>query len=126
MKLLNILFIFLSTSYGFIQLSTVKTNIHRTLSTNNLLFKNEDNKIINNKSKNFLKLIRYKNILPTFLLSLTGGLLINPSKIITPVFIVSVINTILIMSSSMVLNDIFDINIDLFLKNIFYYYIFTI
>jgi len=115
MKLLNILFIFLSTTYGLINLSNVKINIHNTLlSSKKMIFKKDDNNKIsyNNKCKNLLKLIRYKNILPTFLLSLTGGLLINPTKILSCVFLISVINTILIMSSSMVINDIFDINID--------------
>lgn len=115
MKLLNILFILLSTTYGLINISNVKINIHNTLlSSNKIIFKNDDNNKVSykNKSKNLLKLIRYKNILPTFLLSLTGGLLINPTKILSCGFFISVVNTILIMSSSMVINDIFDINID--------------
>lgn len=68
-----------------------------------------------NKINSYLKLIRYKNILPTLLLSFTGGWLMNQSIIQlleSPYFIISTINTILIMSSSMIINDIYDIEID--------------
>jgi len=68
-----------------------------------------------NKINSFLKLIRSNNIVPTFLLCFSGGWIMNPSieKLInSPQFIVSTIDTILIMSASMVLNDIYDIEID--------------
>ena len=67
------------------------------------------------KSKSFLKLIRHENILPTLLLSFSGGFIANKSimKIIkNPYFVITTINTLLILSSSMILNDIFDIEID--------------
>ena len=67
------------------------------------------------KSKNYLKLIRCSNIIPTFALSFSGGFIMNKSlyKLLnSSTFIVSVINTILIMSSSMIINDIIDLNID--------------
>ena len=70
---------------------------------------------IKSKTNSYLKLIRYKNIAPTFLLSLTGGWLMNPSLfelIQNPSFIGASLNTILIMSSSMVVNDIYDVEID--------------
>jgi 4-hydroxybenzoate polyprenyltransferase len=70
---------------------------------------------INPKTKSFLKLIRYQNVAPTFLLSFTGGWLINPSLyqlFSNPYFIGSSLNTLLIMSSSMILNDIQDLKID--------------
>jgi len=70
---------------------------------------------IKNKSLSFLKLIRSKNILPTLLLSFSGGFVMNPSIyniLKSSIFITSTIITLLIMSCSMIINDIFDINID--------------
>jgi 4-hydroxybenzoate polyprenyltransferase len=68
-----------------------------------------------NKFQSLLKLMRVKSIPPTFLLCFSGGWIMNPSlpnllKSVT--FIVSTINTLLIMSASMVINDICDIEID--------------
>lgn len=63
----------------------------------------------------FWKLIRYKNLFPTFLLSLTGGWMMNSSPyqlFRCSTFLAATLNTLLIMSSSMVINDLFDINID--------------
>jgi geranylgeranylglycerol-phosphate geranylgeranyltransferase len=68
-----------------------------------------------NKIKSFMKLIRINNVLPTLLLSFSGGWIMNPSFINLlncKIFIVSTINTLLIMSSSMIINDLFDIEID--------------
>jgi 4-hydroxybenzoate polyprenyltransferase len=81
---------------------------------------NENNKYnekINsiNKISNFFKLIRYNNIIPTTLLCFSGGWIINPSisnLLYSTSFIISTVDTILIMSASMVLNDIFDLEID--------------
>lgn len=67
-----------------------------------------------NKLPEYLSLIRYKNILPTILLNLSGGWIMDRSIHIfssTP-FIVSIINTFLISSTSMVINDLYDIEID--------------
>lgn len=67
------------------------------------------------KLKNFMELIRYENILPTILLNFSGGWIANPSLhnlLHSTPFIISIITTILIMSSSMIINDIIDINID--------------
>ena len=72
------------------------------------------NKIIF-KKRNFAKLIRSENIFPTLLLNFSGGWIVNPSLYnlfhSTP-FIISALTTILIMCSSMIINDILDINID--------------
>lgn len=71
--------------------------------------------IFHEKKRGFLQIIRYKNILPTFLLFFSGGWIINPSLISlfsNIYFIISSINTILIMSTSMIINDLFDIEID--------------
>ena len=67
------------------------------------------------KSKSFMKLIRSNNIIPTMLLSFTGGWIINPSLwhlLHSQTFLVGSLNTLLVMSSSMVINDIFDVKID--------------
>jgi 4-hydroxybenzoate polyprenyltransferase len=67
------------------------------------------------KINSFLKLIRYTNILPTILLFFSGGYIINPclsNLLYSTKFIISLINTILVMSNSMILNDIFDIEVD--------------
>jgi len=71
-------------------------------------------KNIYSKCNSFFKIIRAQSILPTFLLCFSGGWMINPSinLLYSKSFIVSTINTILIMSSSMVLNDIYDLEID--------------
>ena len=68
-----------------------------------------------NKFQSLLKLMRVKGIPPTFLLCFSGGWIMNPSlpNLLKSVpFIVSVVNTLLITSASMVINDIFDIEID--------------
>jgi len=70
---------------------------------------------IQKKTYSFLKLARYKNIPPTLLLIFTGGYLVQPSiplLLSYSNFLVATINTILIMMNSMVLNDLFDIEID--------------
>jgi geranylgeranylglycerol-phosphate geranylgeranyltransferase len=81
---------------------------------NNNLIDKVINKIIY-KKRNFAKLIRSDNILPTLLLNFSGGWIANPSVYnlfhSTP-FIISMLTTILIMCSSMIINDILDINID--------------
>jgi geranylgeranylglycerol-phosphate geranylgeranyltransferase len=72
-------------------------------------------KRITNKTNHYLRLIRSENILPTLLLSFTGGWIMNPSiynLFHSTRFISASIITILVMSSSMVINDLFDIEID--------------
>lgn len=67
------------------------------------------------KMKNIAKLIRVGNTLPTLLLSFTGGWITNPSLhslLSSPTFILSSINTILVMYVSMIINDIFDLEVD--------------
>jgi 4-hydroxybenzoate polyprenyltransferase len=75
-----------------------------------VLFKDRPPKIVS-----ILRLIRYKNIMPTLALGFSGGWLMNPSFLhlcSSPIFLTSIWNTISIMSTSMILNDIFDIEID--------------
>jgi 4-hydroxybenzoate polyprenyltransferase len=102
MKILNFILFFLTTSSAYLS-NPLKNKETLFMTKNNLVIKKRDS---------ILNLIRYKNIIPTLFIGLTGGVLLNPKKIITPVFLVSLIDTILIMSSSMILNDIYDINID--------------
>jgi geranylgeranylglycerol-phosphate geranylgeranyltransferase len=62
-----------------------------------------------------MRLIRCDNLLPAFLLNLSGGFIINPSfnnLLHNTNFILSSIITSLIMSTSMIINDIYDIKID--------------
>jgi len=70
---------------------------------------------IKQKMKNIAKLIRVGNTLPTLLLSFTGGWIANPSLynlFTSPTFLVSSINTIFVMYVSMIINDIFDLDVD--------------
>ena len=67
------------------------------------------------KLQSFLKLMRVNSLPPTFLLCFSGGWIINPSLPMlakSVPFIVSTINTLLITSASMVINDIYDVEID--------------
>jgi len=73
--------------------------------------------IIAKKRIGFLKIIRHKNILPTFFLCFSGGWIMCPSWVSlwsNPHFLVTTIITILVMSTSMIINDLFDLDIDTF------------
>lgn len=70
---------------------------------------------LHQKTTGLLKLVRYKNILPTTLLSFTGGYIIQPSittLLHNPSFLIGILNTVLIMCSSMIMNDLFDMKVD--------------
>ena len=92
--------------------------IHSLSIINTINTKNNANKTINKfktKAGGFVKIIRPQNIIPTLFLCFTGGWIVNPSiknLLSSPKFIVSSINAITIMSSSMIINDIFDLEID--------------
>jgi len=63
----------------------------------------------------FLALIRVENILPTLFLSIAGGWIANPSfynLIRCKEFYAGIAVTLLVLSNSMILNDIFDVEID--------------
>lgn len=67
------------------------------------------------KTSGFFKLIRPLNILPSAFVSFTGGWIMNPqlgNLLHSPAFISGIANTIIIMSTSMILNDLFDIPLD--------------
>ena len=104
-------FIFLgsSTSYKII-------NTRKIINRKIILYDNiNNNESKNNKIDGFLQLIRAKNIIPCFFLNFSGGFIMEPS--ITELFynknfIISSVITSLIMSTSMIINDLFDIDID--------------
>lgn len=98
---MKILYLLLSTVYCFQIKPIIKPNLKLYSSPNN-------------KLNGYLELIRYEYIFPTTLLNLSGGWIMNPSidLLFNKPFIISVMNTLLIMSSSMILNDIYDIEID--------------
>lgn len=75
----------------------------------------EPKKTVTQHLKSVLRLIRHKNIAPTLAISAAGGWIANPSPefLIKPEFLASCAVTIAVMSSSMILNDISDYNIDL-------------
>lgn len=85
--------------------------------TNSLILSKENKHlpVILSKMKSYLRLIRYKNILPTVGLSLTGGFLVNPhfyNIITSKKLIISTLIIVGAMSSSMIMNDLFDMKID--------------
>ena len=70
---------------------------------------------LKNKISDLIKMTRPKNIIPTMLLNFSGGWIMNPSfnnLIHSTPFIASVANTILVLMSSMIINDIYDCQID--------------
>jgi 4-hydroxybenzoate polyprenyltransferase len=98
-------------------LYTLQNNriLRDSLSNNQIIINNPIPINKNIKIQSFFQLIRSKSILPTFLLCFSGGFITNPSINVllkSTQFIVSIINIILITSSSMIINDIFDIEID--------------
>lgn len=114
LNLFKILFyIFLgtsSTSYKIINNRNIIKN-KKTIMYNNII-NDHNNK---NKIDGFLQLIRAKNIIPCFFLNFSGGFMMEPSIIAllhNTNFIISSIITSLIMSTSMIINDLFDIEID--------------
>lgn len=106
-----LLSIFMNTK-GF----TVNNNWNRKMSLRT--FESYDSLQYNNlikKTKGFVKLIRPENLLPTLTLNLAGGWLAQPSfnyLIQSKQFLIGTILTSLIMSLSMVTNDICDIEVD--------------
>jgi len=85
------------------------------MNTLNVPKKENINIIIKRKTQGFIKIIRPQNIIPTLFLCFTGGWIGNPSirsLLNSPKFIVSSINAVTVMSSSMIINDLFDLEID--------------
>ena len=71
-------------------------------------------KYFENKNRSFLKLIRANNIPATTFLCFSGGFIMNPSVRLfqNKYFWISTLLTNLIMSASMIINDIFDMEVD--------------
>lgn len=68
---------------------------------------------LSSKINGLLQITRAKSVIPpTLLLCFSSGWLMNPSLIQPLAFYVSTIDTILVMSASMVINDIYDIEMD--------------
>jgi len=106
--------------FGIINTTGLKFIPEKTNRLNNALYEKQS-PILNtfpeplSKIKNLVKLIRPKSILPTLFLCGAGGFIMNPSLtnlIHSKTFITSVSSTILILSSSMVINDVYDVKID--------------
>ena len=106
---------------NFINGLTFANNLHKephnNQHINTLIVSKKDNinTIIKTKTRGFVKIIRPQNIIPTLFLCFTGGWIVNPSiqsLFNSPKFIVSSINAVTVMSSSMIINDIFDLEID--------------
>jgi geranylgeranylglycerol-phosphate geranylgeranyltransferase len=110
--------------FGIINTIAYKNiNLHNKITTikSNLAISNNNQTFIKNifyhpkKIQSLFKLVRSNNIIPTTLLCFSGGWIINPSiynLLNSNTFIVSILITVLIMSASMVINDIYDIEID--------------
>jgi geranylgeranylglycerol-phosphate geranylgeranyltransferase len=89
-----------------------------TFTNVSMIKKEKENRVLDRlktKTQGFVKIIRPQNIIPTLFLCFTGGWITNPSVkslLKSPTFIVSSINSVIVMSSSMIINDIFDLEID--------------
>jgi len=101
--------------YKFTHLYKPTTNNNNHINSIAFLQENKPPPIFFSKIKSYLRLIRYKNIIPTLGLSYTGAFLVNPSLysiIISKNLVISTLIIIGAMSSSMIMNDLFDMKID--------------
>jgi geranylgeranylglycerol-phosphate geranylgeranyltransferase len=117
-------FIIISRTSGFVSIKTMQksTKLQRYINPwNDLSGIAQYNHLVQirstlqKKTSGFIKIIRTENILPTLLLSMSSGFIMLPNVIQlfnSKSFIVSIITTLLIMSNSMIINDIFDMEID--------------
>ena len=117
-------FIIISRTSGFVSIKTMQksTNLQIYINPwNDLSGITQYNQLVQirstlqKKTSGFIKIIRTENILPTFLLLMSSGFIMLPNVIQlfkSKSFIVSIITTLLIMSNSMIINDIFDMEID--------------
>jgi 4-hydroxybenzoate polyprenyltransferase len=124
-KLLFLLQLLIGSNYAFTRnnnyidinknrLSTLTMNKNQMNIFNNI--KTHTSMInIKKKTEAVIKMIRPINIIPTLLLGISGGWIMNPNihiLIHTPSFFISNIILLLITSNSMIINDIFDIEVD--------------
>jgi len=115
MNYLRIIMILLFCCNGINSLSVGNTiqPLYEPIPNSNKLTKHMN--VIKTKAGGLIKIIRPQNIIPTLFLCFTGGWIVNPSiknLLTSPKFIVSSFNAVTIMSSSMIINDIFDVEID--------------
>jgi len=116
-------FLFFQPIYSFQKyknplINSIKTNLQYFKPSNLILYSNKNpNKNFNivTKVNSISKLIRSVNILPTLFLTFSGGWIIEPSiktLLYSSQFISVNIISLLAMSLSMVINDIYDIDLD--------------
>ncbi len=111
-KKINDKFLFL---YKFTHLYKPNTKTNNYVNSFDYFQEKKHSPILVSKIKSYLRLIRYKNIIPTIGLSYTGAFLVNPSFYSMMTCKNLVISTLIIigsMSSSMIMNDLFDMKID--------------
>ena len=117
MKLFQLLFFIFNIVHvkSFAPLNIKNNKSLLQLNHNNTPVKKTISVPFKQKMSGVFKLIRAENIIPTTFLCFSGGWIVNPSfsyLLHSPSFIVSTINTLLVMTSSMMLNDLFDIPLD--------------
>ena len=122
MKIKNFIFIyfsFINYILGFSDKSLNQNNINKKLFNKNKLIIDKKNnnffKIINNKIKSYYKITRSNNVLETLLLNFSGGYIVSKNinnLFISKKFTISSIITVFIMQLSMILNDLFDMEVD--------------
>ena len=113
MYLTKVLIIFLSLQ-KIKSLGILTNNISRIKSLN-IIMNNTQKKDFNNiipKTKSFLKLVRYNNILPASLLSFSGAYMASLDRGFPIKSIPNAAITVLVTCYSMIINDIFDYNVD--------------
>ena len=100
--------------YKFTHLYTPTTNSNNHIHCFVSLQENKPTPMFFSKIKSYLRLIRYKNILPTIGLTYTGAFLVNPSfyTMTSKILMISTLIIMGVMSSSMIMNDLFDMKID--------------
>ena len=104
--------------YSFPQINSVKTNLNHFKPSSLILYSNKNpnnNFNIITKANSISTLIRSVNILPTLFLTFSGGWIIEPSinRLLHSSQFISVnIISLLTMSLSMVINDLYDIELD--------------
>ena len=111
-------FLFITNSYGF---SRPHFHDKKSLITQKNMFETYDSGFYNQfdtvkrKTNGFIKLIRPNSLIPATLLCFTGGFVIDPRVVFllkNAQFYISTVITLIVMSNSMVLNDLFDIELD--------------
>jgi 4-hydroxybenzoate polyprenyltransferase len=101
-------------TYAFLSKQTNK-QMNIMMNVNHKTPNNDYNLTLKKKLNGFIQLIRPKSILPTLLLNFSGGWIMNPniySLLQSKTFIIATMNTTLVLMSSMVVNDIYDADID--------------